>query len=250
MTKGAISLQQQSEFYDVFWRKQRRLMDRVQCFYYSDEKSRERLLQHLLRIHGQRFPCGGRGFDLGCGRGRVASWLATRGWRMSGLDLSPATIATNTQRYPDIEFVSGDLLAYPHYQFGIYDLVVSLEVMEHLVPEQRSNYAQVISRLLKTDGVAIISTPNAFTVRRLGLPSDQPLDFWMEPDEFRSYFEEEFVVLDYCTAALCWRNRAANFLWKLTPLVNAWADKYIRHTGKGKYQMLMLQKRRSSAGER
>jgi SAM-dependent methyltransferase len=41
---------------------------------------------------GPLFPNGGAALDLACGLGRHALWLATRNWRVSGVDLSEVAI--------------------------------------------------------------------------------------------------------------------------------------------------------------
>src|SRR5947209_680476 len=49
--------------------------------------------------------------DLGCGPGHVAGWLAGRGARAVGIDLSPGMIAVGRREYPGVEFRAGDFLA-------------------------------------------------------------------------------------------------------------------------------------------
>ena len=54
----------------------------------------------------------GRGVDLACGDGRNASWLATQGWRMVGVDYSAEAIGQARQRPTDpgsVEWVVDDV---------------------------------------------------------------------------------------------------------------------------------------------
>jgi ubiquinone/menaquinone biosynthesis C-methylase UbiE len=74
-------------------------------------------------------PPPGRVLDLACGEGRNAVWLATRGWRATGVDFSAAAI-TRAQRLADdagvpdrVEFVVGDVARGP-LPAGPFDAVI------------------------------------------------------------------------------------------------------------------------------
>src|SRR5438477_11888349 len=53
-------------------------------------------------------PPGARLLDLCCGTGQLAGMLAARGYRVSGLDISPRMLAFARQNAPGAEFVVGD----------------------------------------------------------------------------------------------------------------------------------------------
>ena len=52
---------------------------------------------------------GGQGLDVGCGPGHIAGYLAERGPRMTGLDLSPNMVAQARARHPDLNVLQGKL---------------------------------------------------------------------------------------------------------------------------------------------
>jgi SAM-dependent methyltransferase len=57
-------------------------------------------------------PAGGRVLDLGCGSGRpVAAYLVERGFRVTGVDSSPSLIKLCRERFPDQEWLVGDMRA-------------------------------------------------------------------------------------------------------------------------------------------
>lgn len=68
-------------------------------------------MEAALRAHGE--PPGRRLLDIGCGTGTLACEMASRGWRVTGVDLSPAmlSIARNraSQRGVEVEWVQDDM---------------------------------------------------------------------------------------------------------------------------------------------
>lgn len=80
----------------------------------------------------------GRALDVGTGEGRNAVWLATRGWRVTGVDFSAAGLG-KARRLADasgveVEWVLADLVEYEP-PAGAFDLVAVLYL--HLPAPQR-----------------------------------------------------------------------------------------------------------------
>jgi SAM-dependent methyltransferase len=69
----------------------------------------------------------GRALDLGCGEGADAIWLASRGWQVTGVDISATALARAAEAAADagvdgrIEWVGHDLASWG--ADGMYDLV-------------------------------------------------------------------------------------------------------------------------------
>ena len=71
----------------------------------ADLKERVWIDQFLAHV-----PDGAHLLDLGCGSGRpVAAYLIERGCRVTGLDSSPSLIALCRERFPDEEWLVGDM---------------------------------------------------------------------------------------------------------------------------------------------
>ena len=51
--------------------------------------------------------------DAGCGAGRMTRYLAERGTRVAGVDLSPAMVAIARRTHPDLAFAAGSLTDLP-----------------------------------------------------------------------------------------------------------------------------------------
>lgn len=99
--------------------------------------------------------------DIGCGAGFISRYLCESGARVTGIDVSPAMIEAarqNCSAFPDAKFVLGpaDKLAFPDRSL---DAVTCISVLEY-VPDEKAVLAE-IARVLKLNGVALISVPNA-----------------------------------------------------------------------------------------
>jgi SAM-dependent methyltransferase len=97
--------------------------------------------------------------DLGAGTGALVVRLREMGWQASAADMNPSGFGA------DIPFTSMDFND-PRFcdKLGTdrYALVTSVEVIEHV--ESPINFLRNIGRMLKPDGIAVISTPNVDNV--------------------------------------------------------------------------------------
>lgn len=96
-----------------------------------------------------------RALDLGCGRGFIVKFLRALGYRDSiGLDISANLVKQSKQN--DVKIVVADAVKTP-FKTSSFDIVTCFETLEHIIkPESLVREAY---RLLKTDGVFIITTP-------------------------------------------------------------------------------------------
>jgi SAM-dependent methyltransferase len=105
---------------------------------------------------------GARALDLGCGTGYGVALLAGAGATADGADSSPAAIAYATKHYgaTGIRFFVADLVKPLPKEFApqSYDLVVSSEVLEHVVDPFA--YVRGMADSAVDDGVCFVGTPN------------------------------------------------------------------------------------------
>ncbi len=90
--------------------------------------------------------------DLSAGDGRSTRLLRDLGCRVFATEFKPSTPG----------WVAADLRGSFPFRAASFDLVLMLEVIEHL-PDIAHAFGE-IARLLKPDGIAIISTPNRLNV--------------------------------------------------------------------------------------
>lgn len=119
-----------------------------------------------VAIHEKRYAfalpyCRGkRVLDAACGVGYGSAILAEQAREVVGLDLSEEAIVYARTRYarPNVEFRVGDLVA-PDLDDEDFDVVCSFETIEHL--PDRETYLGHVARVLRHDGVYLVSTPRA-----------------------------------------------------------------------------------------
>ena len=110
---------------------------------------------------------GRKALDVGCGDGaRYGARVRASGVEIHGVDISEVAVASARERGIDARVASlADPLPHPT---GDFDVVICLEVLEHLV--NPAIVTREIARVLKPGGLALVSVPNsAFWTTRVEL---------------------------------------------------------------------------------
>jgi 2-polyprenyl-3-methyl-5-hydroxy-6-metoxy-1,4-benzoquinol methylase len=96
--------------------------------------------------------------DLGCGNGSLTAMFANNGIKCYGTDFSESGIKIAQKAFPDVDFFQSSIdNELPINHHAKYDVVISVEVIEHLLlPRQLFNRAK---EALKPDGYLIVTTP-------------------------------------------------------------------------------------------
>ena len=118
-------------------------------------ESNARLIATIMRLG--RFAPGDRVADLGCGSGVFTDLLHRQGLVCTGLDLSPKLVALGRQKYPDVEFVEGDVEHLP-FPSASLDGVLLSGLVHHLPDPSRC--AAEVARVLKPGGRYVAFDPN------------------------------------------------------------------------------------------
>ena len=117
--------------------------------------------EHLHRYaFASRFVQGKKVLDLASGEGYGTYILSEKAAYVVGVEIDSATVAhaESTYKKENIEFKTGSILDIPIKGEKIFDVVVCFEAMEH-VKEHDILFLE-IKRLLKDDGLLLVSTPN------------------------------------------------------------------------------------------
>jgi 2-polyprenyl-3-methyl-5-hydroxy-6-metoxy-1,4-benzoquinol methylase len=130
--------------------------------------------------------------NLGCGRGIIEPHLCEFG-RVVGVDFSRTGIRLAQRASPKGTFICSDFfhVALPP---RAYDVVVSVEVIEHLEDDDQARYLDLAYDLLAPGGMLVLTTPNRPQMAKLNEVhlaktgrawSDQPIENWRSTDEIR-----------------------------------------------------------------
>lgn len=101
----------------------------------------------------------GNVLELGCSEGIGASILAEHMTRYVGVDLDASAIESGSQCLPSPRFslIHDDFM---NKQYGVFEAVVSLDVVEHILPQFESEYFETLTKNLAEDGICVVGTPN------------------------------------------------------------------------------------------
>lgn len=97
--------------------------------------------------------------ELGCSSGIGATVLAEQALSYTGIDLDIQAIETAKHSLPPpkYKFIYEDFMG---KVFGEFQSVISLDVVEHILPEFEDQYFKTVFDNLHKDGIAVIGTPN------------------------------------------------------------------------------------------
>jgi len=110
----------------------------------------------------RRFVAGLSVLDVACGEGYGSALLADGAASVIGVDIAEGAIAHASGAYAgraNLRFVLGSASSLPVAD-GAVDVVVSFETIEHLPQADQSRMVTEIGRVLRPDGILILSAPN------------------------------------------------------------------------------------------
>ncbi|GLY64904.1 class I SAM-dependent methyltransferase [Amycolatopsis taiwanensis] len=119
------------------------------------DELRDKPLDRALLDTFAEVTAGGPVLDVGCGPGHVTEYLAGRGARAVGLDLSPAMCAI-ARRSTALPFTAADMTALPIRAQALAGILCVYAVI-HLDPSQRSAAYAEFARVLRPGGHALIA---------------------------------------------------------------------------------------------
>lgn len=161
--------------------------------------SLEGYVNHLIHVRAyeeaSRLAAGKDVLDVGCNMGYGVEVLQTTASRVAGIDVSSGAVKAANARLrgsADIRLYDGVRCSFASDSF---DLVTSFQVIEHIADYDL--YLSEIIRMLRADGIAIFTTPNAHL--RLD-PGMKPWNSFhvreFTPAEFRELLSKWFADVE------------------------------------------------------
>ncbi|GDY18982.1 hypothetical protein LBMAG56_03270 [Verrucomicrobiota bacterium] len=126
------------------------------------------LLRLLIRLARYKFVARlvkktDRVLEVGSGSGVGCTFLAQHCAHATGIDVKTTEVeeARSINRRENVAFVCGDLFKQPAER--IYDVVLALDVIEHMPVEQGDKLLAAMTARLKPDGMLVIGTPSLYS---------------------------------------------------------------------------------------
>jgi len=128
--------------------------------------------------------------DAGCGSGRDSAILKSKGFDVTGLDISEGLINVAKKEHKDIAFVLGDLLKLPFPDNG-FDGVWAQASLVHLeTPQDTKKAIGEFYRILKNQGVIHIFVREQTTDKKTDIVSDTLSNH----DRFFQYYTKDEIL--------------------------------------------------------
>jgi SAM-dependent methyltransferase len=140
-------------------------------FYWSFGMRLAEYLAGLIRQHAD----GGKVLEWGCGPARVLRHLpgllgAT--WKIYGCDYNQDTVRWCSENIPGVTFLHNDPAPPLPFESGQFDCVLAVSVLTHLSERMHRAWMTEIRRVLRSNGIAILST-HGDGVRSLLRPAER-----------------------------------------------------------------------------
>lgn len=103
--------------------------------------------------------------DIASGEGYGSYLLSKTASNVTGVDIDEESIrfAKKTYINKNLEFIVGSAASIPIEGEKIFDVITSFETIEHITEELQRLFLGEVKRLLKDNGIFVVSTPNKLT---------------------------------------------------------------------------------------
>jgi SAM-dependent methyltransferase len=148
------------------------------------------MLRKLEKLFLSRIPRGGRVLDAGCGRSLFTEIRADWPFTITAADVDHDLLLSRKSLFPDVRWLVAEAQPLP-FRAQTFDALFAGELIEHLV-DPRPGLAE-FRRVLKPDGVLILTTPNRLRLANLVDHSERPYS----PDHLSELsYDEALALLD------------------------------------------------------
>ena len=110
-----------------------------------------------VRKTKQPLPAGAKVLEVGFGKGRFLAYARSQQWQVTGTELNPHLALRGKAIGQDVQHTQ-DLAQWAD---GSFDLVVALDVLEHVPPSEALAFLRALFRVLRPGDCVLLRFPNA-----------------------------------------------------------------------------------------
>ncbi|MGG0814138.1 rhamnan synthesis F family protein [Paenibacillus alvei] len=119
-------------------------------------------VEHMQRYHSiMHIVEGKKILDAACGEGYGSALLAGASESVVGIDISDESIKWASEKYQldNLKYMKANITSLP-FEDESFDVVVSFETIEHVDELSQHLFLKEVKRVLRKDGIFIVSTPD------------------------------------------------------------------------------------------
>jgi SAM-dependent methyltransferase len=207
--------------------------DQIQAWF----RSLEEVIQKSANLIEERIKPG-RILDVGSGYGFFLQYMADRGWRAEGIEISLTGLNYCRSHFPGLNIRSTPLPD-PSLPDGSYDAVTLFYVIEHLSDPLMA--LREAFRLLRPGGVLLLRWPHTTPIIRLLGPFSRLLDLYHTPfhlfDFSKPFIEKQLVTIGFIDVKtiVCGRTKPTSSLGRVSSLIFGGAGEWLSRASQGRW---------------
>ncbi|MGO0906033.1 class I SAM-dependent methyltransferase [Clostridioides difficile] len=125
------------------------------CRSESEHRHRYQSIEEIIK--------GKKVLDVACGSGYGTFYISKFSQNVIGIDIDEKAIVFSKENYTSKNLEYKRMSAYKmEFEDDFFDVVVSFETIEHISQEEQVKFLKEIKRVLKKDGILIVSTPDRY----------------------------------------------------------------------------------------
>src|SRR5262249_3064468 len=134
--------------------------------------------------------------DIACGEGYGTALIGQHAQKAVGVDIDEACIEWATEHYAasnnKLEFKKGTVENIPLADKSV-DIVISFETIEHVSTNAQLRFLEEVKRVMRPDGMLIISTPNTVNYSERSEQHNKFHEKEFEKEEFHEFLKAHFT---------------------------------------------------------
>lgn len=153
-------------------------------------------LRHLKAYeYAKDFVINKNVLEVGCGSGYGSKYLSKYANSITTIDIDNDSLeySKNNNTNDNINYIHANILDGINIDENTYDVVISFQVIEHIDSIESKLYLNEIKRLLKPNGIAIITTPNRlFRLHPFQKPTNKYHKIEYSPSQLKKLLQKHF----------------------------------------------------------